>query len=183
MYQYELQHHGIKGQRWGVRRFQNDDGSLTPAGEKRYARAQSKVDKAVARFTKGDQEVFDTRSKNRAKMESKYDKKINKAMRKNDLDKAENLKSAKNAKLKDYDEGTEIFKKAQASVNEKYKAIMQMKADAVLNPSIKKTEEYKAAGKQYADMKSMMYVYGKAGLVLDEAYSANRPSGSDKRDD
>ena len=32
----ELRHHGIKGQKWGVRRFQNKDGSLTPAGEKRY---------------------------------------------------------------------------------------------------------------------------------------------------
>lgn len=31
-----IQHHGIKGQKWGVRRFQNKDGSLTPAGEKRY---------------------------------------------------------------------------------------------------------------------------------------------------
>lgn len=33
----ELQHHGIKGQKWGVRRFQNKDGSLTPEGIKRYA--------------------------------------------------------------------------------------------------------------------------------------------------
>lgn len=32
----ELMHHGIKGMRWGVRRFQNKDGSLTPAGKKRY---------------------------------------------------------------------------------------------------------------------------------------------------
>lgn len=31
----ELQHHGILGQKWGVRRFQNKDGSLTPAGKKR----------------------------------------------------------------------------------------------------------------------------------------------------
>lgn len=32
----EIQHHGIKGQKWGVRRFQNKDGSLTPAGKRRY---------------------------------------------------------------------------------------------------------------------------------------------------
>lgn len=32
----EIQHHGIKGQKWGVRRFQNKDGSLTPAGKHRY---------------------------------------------------------------------------------------------------------------------------------------------------
>ena len=32
----ELYHHGIKGQRWGVRRFQNEDGSLTPEGMERY---------------------------------------------------------------------------------------------------------------------------------------------------
>ena len=32
----ELKHWGIKGQKWGVRRYQNKDGSLTPAGKKRY---------------------------------------------------------------------------------------------------------------------------------------------------
>ena len=31
-----IKHHGIKGQKWGVRRFQNKDGSLTPAGKKKY---------------------------------------------------------------------------------------------------------------------------------------------------
>lgn len=31
-----LYHHGIKGQKWGIRRFQNKDGSLKPAGERRY---------------------------------------------------------------------------------------------------------------------------------------------------
>lgn len=33
-----LEHHGILGQKWGVRRYQNADGSLTSAGRKRYDR-------------------------------------------------------------------------------------------------------------------------------------------------
>ena len=33
-----LAHHGIKGQKWGIRRFQNKDGSYTPAGKKRYGK-------------------------------------------------------------------------------------------------------------------------------------------------
>lgn len=32
----ELYHHGIKGMKWGVRRFQKNDGTLTSAGKKRY---------------------------------------------------------------------------------------------------------------------------------------------------
>lgn len=36
----ELQHHGIKGQKWGVRRYQNKDGALTTAGKKRFERDQ-----------------------------------------------------------------------------------------------------------------------------------------------
>ena len=34
----EMYHHGIKGQRWGIRRYQNADGSLTAEGQKRYDR-------------------------------------------------------------------------------------------------------------------------------------------------
>lgn len=36
--EYTLKHAGIKGMKWGVRRYQNKDGSLTPEGKKRYDR-------------------------------------------------------------------------------------------------------------------------------------------------
>lgn len=48
-YKTELYHHGIKGQRWGVRRFQNDDGSLTAAGQKRYNKITKKYDRMSER--------------------------------------------------------------------------------------------------------------------------------------
>lgn len=46
----ELHHHGVKGQKWGIRRFQNEDGSLTDKGKKRYSaddfkNAKNKVNK------------------------------------------------------------------------------------------------------------------------------------------
>ena len=37
LYNGELYHHGIKGMKWGVRRFQKKDGTLTSAGKKRYS--------------------------------------------------------------------------------------------------------------------------------------------------
>ncbi len=37
----ELYHHGVKGQKWGVRRYQYADGTLTPDGKKRYNKATS----------------------------------------------------------------------------------------------------------------------------------------------
>lgn len=41
---YQLYHWGIKGMRWGVRRYQNKDGSLTDAGKKRLERERIKSD-------------------------------------------------------------------------------------------------------------------------------------------
>lgn len=41
----ELLHYGVKGMKWGVLRYQNRDGSLTPAGKKRYKKEMDKLKK------------------------------------------------------------------------------------------------------------------------------------------
>ena len=56
----ELYHHGVKGQRWGVRRYQNDYGSLKPAGEKRYGATSVKAgaNRAMAKIYAMNEKVY-----------------------------------------------------------------------------------------------------------------------------
>lgn len=49
----ELYHWGIKGMRWGIRRYQNKDGSLTDAGKKRRAKLEGELDKLGGSSKKG----------------------------------------------------------------------------------------------------------------------------------
>jgi len=48
----ELYHYGILGMKWGVRRFQNKDGSLTELGKERYYKYKTDVEKAKAEVSK-----------------------------------------------------------------------------------------------------------------------------------
>lgn len=46
----ELKHHGVIGQKWGVRRYQNKDGSLTPAGRRREAKLDREMAKQARKY-------------------------------------------------------------------------------------------------------------------------------------
>lgn len=54
-----LQHHGIKGQKWGRRRYQNADGSLTAAGKKRYRDDAEYTERELAGVNKKPASVDD----------------------------------------------------------------------------------------------------------------------------
>lgn len=65
--EYELYHHGVKGMRWGVRRYQNADGSLTEAGKKKLEEWKLKE---TDRITKKYQ--VDKLTAHRDRLEKKY---------------------------------------------------------------------------------------------------------------
>lgn len=51
---HELYHHGILGQKWGVRRFQNKDGTLTSAGKKRKAKLEAEYESVTGKKIKSE---------------------------------------------------------------------------------------------------------------------------------
>lgn len=79
-----IKHHGIKGQKWGVRRYQNKDGSLTDAGRKRYGDGTTSDDyRNALNATKTVSEGVEQVRKFKSSSDKLKDRKAEKEIRKN----------------------------------------------------------------------------------------------------
>ena len=72
---YELYHHGVKGQKWGVRRYRKTNGQLTNAGKERYsAKVRTKTGKEISIIQDKNSAFVNALSKISGKFRKEQDK-------------------------------------------------------------------------------------------------------------
>ena len=185
----ELYHHGIKGQKWGVRRWQNADGTYNEAGKKRYFdsnkhdRAANRIQKEINSFKGHEKEYSEairglkyTRDQERAKANAQREKNngIKNAVKKyNKLaDKADTLQDVAD---KAYEESTAAYnalgKNKLSRIVEAYKGTIGKGSEAYKKYSKaydKAVETQEVADEAYKKAKAAYTETGKtfAGRVL-----------------
>lgn len=85
VYGNDLYHWGIRGQKWGIRRYQNPDGTLTPEGKERYKRELNNMASKDAQRVSDAKAAYGTGAGTRRKL---LDKEIHEKMKNPDYKKA-----------------------------------------------------------------------------------------------
>lgn len=145
-----LAHHGILGQKWGVRRYQNSDGTLTDAGKKRYNKLNDKLNKS--------QEKAESRREKAQDRAESYNRSSHKIF---------TVPGAKSINRFKYDVSDFMYDRAVNKTNKIYKKISKLNVNELSASQIKKGEQFlhnprtsamleASMRSQNADMKSDM---------------------------
>lgn len=128
-YSDELQHWGVKGMRWGVRRYQNRDGTLTEAGKKRYAKEMEKL--------KAEEKMLKNKERTKAKLDKLDELRKSNEERKKNLGEDDAKKSKKTEEkkpeppkmekksVKDMTDAELLERKARLQLEKDYKDLLK----------------------------------------------------------
>lgn len=135
----ELYHHGILGQKWGVRRYQNTDGSLTTAGKQRYrnGRAISKEHGKIVR--------------------ERYDKAVSKSQQ------YKNLTDERDSIVDRYDLNNYYDHENDTGLQKFQREWYEAKRKSIQESIDSMDKEFMSKARQYAD-KKIIEKYGDVGL-------------------
>lgn len=155
----ELYHFGIKGMKWGVRRYQNKDGSLTPKGKKHYGdMSDDKLQKSLYKQVKkarSDQSnwsnkwnVNNTIGKNSKTVQDRY---------REDLQKYHSSDEYKRAmkKMSELDEKAEKGTIDLDQYNKQYKKIRK----SIYSPDLDTSVRITSRGREYSEAYLKKYGY------------------------
>lgn len=133
----ELLHTGVKGMKWGVRRYQNKDGSLTPLGKKRYAKELAKLEAEKKRVHQ--QELTAKKIKKLDDMRKDLDER-KKALKPDDAPEPAKQQKAQPApqkrKLSELSNEEIQAKIDRMNLENRYKTLTQERIDAVSNKEV-----------------------------------------------
>ena len=168
----ELYHHGIKGRKWGVRRYQNADGSLTDAGKKKYGKmSNDKLSKTLKKQVQKQRAEIHGGA-NRWMSYGDIGENSKKAIKKfrEDHNKYRNSDAYKKAEKQFID----LDKKLEAGKIdiEKYDAESKKIHESIYNPKFDTSVRYTDKGRKYA--KEYVNGYGKditVGYLQDLGYN------------
>lgn len=152
---HELYHHGIKGMKWGVRRFQKKNGSLTPAGKKRQKEKWSEDATEASKIKKKSVKEMSNaelkRLNERTRLEQEYAR-LNPSTRKKAIAAATATAATMGTLLNLYNNSDKIIAKSKPIV------------DKLLKPAAKKARNAMAVG-MWSDIHSdELYHYGVKGM-------------------
>lgn len=175
-----LAHHGVKGQKWGVRKYQNADGSLTAAGQGRYNKISNKYDKQLSRSSVENQKINASRQQYRAKLNDKIAKLESKKNSRNAAKIDKKIEKNK-ARLEDQKAGDKYINAGQKRYDKTISQYRDMKLKAITNPDIKKTENYKKIQSAYRKQKLSDLNYGSNYTKLKYTFDSGKQETKSER--